>query len=189
MYLERSKGVCKMTAPQSVLRRYITRYHPRSGELLVYGGFAAGCFAAFLIYMTGNPFFIPGVILGLLSAFYYHPFLDTDSAQIGVDTRGIYIRKLGHLPWAAISAFRVRRIAVRSVERVSLQIKLSDDWQSHIQCKTDIPFTEAYSYKCWKKRKDNILEVRLEHMQERPNQIEKSILEIWQNRPVSSKEI
>ncbi len=176
-----------MTAPQSVLRRFATRFHPRSGELFVYGSFFCGALSFFLFFQTGNLVIVPFSLCCFFATFYFQPFLDTESAQIGADTSGIYVRKLGHIPWSVIEAFRVQRIAVRNVERAALQIKLKDDWQSALDCLNQISIYDRFTYKIWKKRKNNLLEVRLEHMRENTRVIEESITEIWQNSPVFSR--
>ncbi len=176
-----------MTAPQSVLRRYTAHFHPRSGELFVYGSFSCGALSLFLFFNSGNLVFLPFFSACLFMTFYFQPFLDTENAQIGADTTGIYVRKLGHIPWSTIEAFRVQRIAVRSVERASLQIKLRDNWQNHINCVNPFPAYDRFTYKIWKKKNNNIIEIRLEHMKEDTRIIENSITEIWQNRPVSQK--
>lgn len=174
----------RMTAPQSVLRRFTTRFHPRSGELFVYGSFFGGALSVFLFFQSGNLLIIPFSLSCFLMTFYFQPFLDTESPQIGADTSGIYVRKLGHIPWSVIEAFRVQRVAVRNVERACLQIKLKDGWQNAINCLNKVPVHDRYTYRIWKKNRNNIIEVRLEHMLESSLVIEASIAEIWQNSPV-----
>ncbi len=171
-----------MTSPQSVLRRFTTRFHSRNSELLVYCSFALGCFCLLIGYTSSIPSFFLISVVCFVATFYYQPFLDTETAQLGADTRGIYIRGLGHIPWFCIEAFRVQRISVRLVENAVLQVKLKDDWQEHITCKDHIPLAQRFMYRTWKKRPTSkILEVRLEHFLETPSEIDESFNEIWSN--------
>ena len=174
-----------MASPRSVLRRFATGYHSRNSELLVYGGFAVGAFLLVISYTSGYYLLLPFALMAFASTFYFQPFLDTENAQLGADSRGIYIRGLGHIPWNCVEGFRVSRTSIRSIEKASLQIKLKSDWEQRLKCKEEIPFSRNMMFKIWSKKPDNLIEVRLEHLIAASNQIEDSLTEIWKNRPIS----
>ncbi len=177
-----------MTAPQSVLRRFSIPFHPRTAELSVYGGFAAGAFSLLMLYTSGNLFFLVLAMAGLLSAYYFYPILDTKSTQLGADTRGIYIRHLGYIPWFMVKSFHVQRIAVRSVEKARLQIKLRANWRQALQMDKSIPVTNRFMYRIWKTKSEDMLDIKLEHLNDSSRKIEDAFIEIWENRPVAKKE-
>ena len=176
-----------MTSPQSVLRRFATGFHPRNSELLVYGSFALGAFLMLVSFTSGFIVFFPLGIVCLASTFYFQPFLDTKSAQLGADSRGIYIRGLGHIPWTSVEDFRIVRVAVRSVEVARLQLKLREDWRSTVSCPKYVPYQERLMFRIWRHRNENFIEVRLEHLDQSAFKIDEAITEIWQNRPTSMK--
>lgn len=172
-----------MTAPQSVLRRFSIPFHPRTGELFVYGGFAAGAFTLLMSFTTGNPFFLLVAVASLFGAYYFYPLIDTRSPQIGADTRGLYVRNLGYIPWFMVKSFHIQRIAVRSVEKASMKIHLNDRWKSFLQRDTSIPTTHKLMYRIWKTKGDDMLDINLQHLKDNSRKIESAFMEIWENRP------
>lgn len=104
-------------------RAFAVGYKPHAGDLMVYGGGALTLVGVLATVVNGTPAFLLASIVGSLSAFYFHPTIDLATPQLGADTHGIFVARVGLVPWAEVAEIRVERRALRTMRLATLILR------------------------------------------------------------------
>lgn len=152
--------------------QFATGFKKATGELFVYGALFAAGVGVVAALLQGEPGFFVVTLGGLLSAFYFYPFIDTKNAQLGADSRGLYVGGLGVLGWTSIESIEVVRIAVRTVEKAELRITFNRPVTEALLVPDDVGFLRQFMSRQWSLKGDNLLTVQLVHLRNSAETIE-----------------
>ncbi len=117
------------SAPQA----FAVGYKAHGGDLMVYGGGALTLIGVLATLINGQPGFLIASIIGSLSALYFQPTMDLKAPQLGANAAGLYVARVGFIPWAEVAEIHVERKALRTMRLATLVIA------------TTRPFAEAVS--------------------------------------------
>lgn len=104
-------------------RPFAVGYRAHTGDLMVYGGGVMTLIGVLGAVVNGTPAFLLASVVGTLSALYFHPTLDLRTPQLGADTSGIFVARIGVIPWSSIADIHVERRAVRTMHLATLIIR------------------------------------------------------------------
>ncbi|MEO1105269.1 MAG: hypothetical protein AAFW98_16310 [Pseudomonadota bacterium] len=105
--------------PQS----FAVGYRPHTGDMMVYGGGVLTLIGVLATVVQGSPIFLLASIAGSVSAFYFAPTLDLRSPQLGADAGGLFIARVGVIPWDAVREIRVEKRALRTMHLATLYLR------------------------------------------------------------------
>lgn len=155
--------------------RFATGFSSLTGELFVYGALFMAGICVLAVLLRGQPGFFAGALAGLMSAFYFYPFIDTKNAQLGADARGLYVGGLGMIGWRAIEDFQIVRTAVRTVEKAELRVRLNTPLQEALVMQDEVSWWRRLMARNWWVKGNDEVTVRLEHLRSTPDEIEAEI--------------
>ena len=120
-------------------------YRPHSGDLMVYGG-GALTFVGFLaMVVNAEPAFLIASIVGTLSALYFHPTLNLRTPQIGADVEGLYVARIGIIPWSEIAEMRVEHRALRTMRLATLIVRTARPLKQAVAKPERVPLMERFT--------------------------------------------
>lgn len=162
--------------------RFATGFKRTTGDVFVFGALFIGALAAGygLVFGIDGYFIVTAVCLA--SAWYYSPYLDTKNAQLGADSRGIYVGGLGLIDWAAIENVSLIRQAVRRVERAAVHITLNRPLDQSLLVADKAPWWANLKVRNWSFSRDGVVKVRLEQFKATSNEIEADLMPFWQKQ-------
>lgn len=102
---------------------FVVGYRPHTGDMMVYGGGVVTLVGVLATVVNAAPGFLVVSIVGSLTAFYFHPTLDLRAPQLGADTEGLYVARIGLIPWSEVAEMHVERRALRTMHLSTLVIR------------------------------------------------------------------
>ena len=103
-------------------RAFAVGYKPHGGDLMVYGGGAMTVVGVLATVVNGQPGFLLASIVGSLSALYFQPTMDLKSPQLGANRSGLYVARVGFIPWSEITEIHVEHRALRTMRLATLVV-------------------------------------------------------------------
>ncbi|GAB5377005.1 MAG: hypothetical protein AcusKO_34670 [Acuticoccus sp.] len=104
-------------------RAFAAGYRAHSGDLMVYGGGALTLIGVLATVVQGTPVFLVASLVGTLSALYFQPTIDLKTPQLGANQHGIYLARIGFIPWEEITEIRVEHRALRTMRLATLIVR------------------------------------------------------------------
>lgn len=101
-------------------KAFAVGYKPHSGDMMVYGGGALTLIGVLAAVVNGAPGFLFASVAGSLCALYFYPTLDLRMPQLGANVEGLYIARVGVIPWENISEIRVQHRTLRTMSLATL---------------------------------------------------------------------
>lgn len=174
-----------MTNPESdhsneLSDRFATGFNSSTGELFVYGALVVAAVGVAASLIRGEPGFFAASAVGIISAFYFYPFLNTKHAQLGANSRGLYVAGLGLFGWNSIEDILVVHIAVRTVEKSELRVTFNCPIEKALLVPDEVGPWRAFMARHWSVRGDGVLRVRLEHLRASSEQIDSELTRLRQ---------
>ncbi|MBJ3778296.1 hypothetical protein [Acuticoccus mangrovi] len=99
---------------------FATGYKPHAGDMMVYGGGALTLIGVLAMVVRVEPLYLLASLVGTGSAFYFSPTVDMKSPQVGGNAEGIFIARVGVIPWARVAKMRVEHRVLRSIPLATL---------------------------------------------------------------------
>lgn len=98
-------------------------YKPHQGDMMVFGGGALTIFGVVGSFVHATPLGFIASAIGTLSAVYFVPTMDVKSPQLGANQDGLFIGKVGVLPWSAVRSMHVQYRALRTMRLATLIVQ------------------------------------------------------------------
>ncbi len=146
-------------------------YGREKGNFRVYlmAFLAAVLFIAF--FASLNPVLLALAIAAGATAYYFFPLLE-NRPRLGANQYGIFVDGFGIIAWRAIEDIRLQTQAIRSIEVVELQIKLSQpvasalvtDWRQ-------LPLYRLLMKLPWKMSHENVVRIKMEPFETSPEEV------------------
>lgn len=116
--------VCAASRPDGPAGPFATGYRPHGGDMMVYGGGTLTLVGAVAAVVNAEPWFFLAGLVGALTAFHFHPTLETGRAQLGADHRGVFVDRVGLIDWSAVVDMRIERRTLRTMNLAWLVLML-----------------------------------------------------------------
>ncbi|MEM8551014.1 MAG: hypothetical protein AAGF45_01430 [Pseudomonadota bacterium] len=101
-------------------KAFAVGYKAHSGDMMVYGGGALTLIGVLAAVLNGAPSFLLASLAGSLSALYFYPTLDVRTPQLGANIEGLYVARIGVIPWSEIKQIHVHHHALRTMHLATL---------------------------------------------------------------------
>ena len=158
----RRYGVVGAQAP----RAFSAAYARNGGEALVYGGVFFLVLGVAAAVVNGEAGFLVLSLAGLASSFYFYPTVDHRAPQVAASSRGLYVDRIGTIPWPAIRRVRLRRQALRTMRLAYLTVEVDGRLEEAVIEPASPPLPLRLMTRNWR-RLPHGLEIRL-HTLDRP---------------------
>lgn len=126
-------------------RAFAVGYKPHGGDLMVYGGGAMTLVGVLATLVNGQPGFLLASLVGSLSALYFQPTMDLKSPQLGANRSGIYVARLGFIPWSEVAEIRVEHKALRTMRLATLVIGTVRPLREAVTEPDRVPFIRRFT--------------------------------------------
>ncbi|WP_420392044.1 hypothetical protein [Acuticoccus sp.] len=126
-------------------RAFATGYKVHSGDMMVYGGGAMTVVGVLASVVNGAPVFLLASVVGSLSALYFWPTIDPRRPQLGASVQGIYIARVGIIPWANVGEMRVEHHALRTMHLATLVVVPRVPLAEAVARREVLPLAERYA--------------------------------------------
>ena len=126
-------------------RAFATGYRAHTGDMMVYGGGVLTLIGVLATVVNGNPLALGASFVGSLSALYFWPTLDTRRAQLGASRQGVFVARIGIIPWSAVHELRVERRALRTMRLATLHITTDRPPLEAVSAADVVPLSERFT--------------------------------------------
>jgi len=104
-------------------RSFLVGYRAHNGDMMVFGGIMMIFVGILATVVRTSPGFLVASVVGALSAFYFRPTLDLKTPQLGASRNGLYIARVGIIPWEEVAEIRVVHRALRTLRLATLVVR------------------------------------------------------------------
>lgn len=126
-------------------RAFATGYKRHSGDMMVYGGGVLTLIGVIVSVLNGHPGPLLASLVGSASAYFYHPTLDTQRAQLGANDDGLFVARVGFIPWSAVRDVRVERRALRTLHLAHLTVLTEGPVGEAVSVPDVVPVAERFT--------------------------------------------
>lgn len=155
--------------PQAISAAYVRN----SGDVLVYGGFFLIVLGVLAAWVNGEAAFLLLSVAGLASSFYFYPTSDHEAPQLAASSRGLYVDRIGTIPWQAIREVRLRRQALRTMRLAYLTVVV-DGALGDVTEAPDLALPFRLMTRNWRRTREG-LEIRLHTLDQPAERIHATI--------------
>jgi len=99
-------------------------FEPASGDLLVYGMAAFGIALLIIGLGSGRSLLAMAAMGPLALSFWNYPLIDKSAPQLATRADGLFVERLGLIPWAEIADLELKQTAVRNMLLARLVVTL-----------------------------------------------------------------
>lgn len=146
-----------------------------SGESLVYGSLILGVIFLAVSFAAGMPLMSLAAVVPLCIAFWHYPMIEKKQPQLGANTDGLFVERIGFIDWAAIRSIDLKRSSVRSIELVTLNVLLTRPLNAAIAKKQTYPVWKRLMMRNWttttREHGRDLLAIQLHTLTRDPDQI------------------
>ncbi|MEM8665052.1 MAG: hypothetical protein AAGF49_13150 [Pseudomonadota bacterium] len=123
-------------------RSFAVGYRPHTGDMMVYGGGVLTLVGVLATVVQGSPVFLLASIAGSLSALYFYPTLDLRAPQLGADVHGLFIARVGVIPWEAVQEIQVQRRTLRTMALATLIVRTDGPVREAVAVADTVPLAK-----------------------------------------------
>ncbi|MEP0707005.1 hypothetical protein [Parvibaculum sp.] len=151
------------------------QYSKEKGESIVYSGvLAAGALVLFGV-PRAPVLAILAALAALAVAMYHWPYVTRERKALSVTPAGIYLDRLGLLPWNAISDVQIVNRYVRMIRNAELRISLRRPLETAVENAPVTGIVRRYMYRCWTKLSPQEIAVKLSTLDAKPEAVEAAV--------------
>lgn len=155
-------------------RAFAAGYARNGGDALVYGGVFLIILGVIAAVINGEAGFLVLSLAGLAGSFYFYPTADHKAPQLAASSRGLYVDRIGTLPWRAIRRVRLRRQALRTMRLAYLTVEIDGPLEKAVIEAVELPLPFRLMTRNWRRLRDG-LEIRLHTLDRPPEEIHAAI--------------
>ncbi|MEM9222012.1 MAG: hypothetical protein AAGB11_06370 [Pseudomonadota bacterium] len=126
-------------------KAFAVGYRPHTGDMMVYGGGALTLVGVLATVVQGSPVFLLASLAGSVSALYFQPTLDVHAPQLGADAKGLFIARVGIIPWDHVAELRVERRALRTMHLSTLVVRTIGPVYEAVSAPDTLPLLRRFS--------------------------------------------
>lgn len=126
-------------------RAFATGYRAHSGDMMVYGGGVVTLVGVIATFVNGNPAFLVASLAGSLSSLYFWPTVDVRQPQLGANSDGIYVARIGVIGWPSVETMVVQRRALRTMNLATLFVTLNRPLSDALLVPEEVPLSMRYT--------------------------------------------
>lgn len=153
-------------------RAFAVGYRAHSGDLMVYGGGALTLIGVLATVVQGTPVYLLASIVGTLSALYFQPTIDLKTPQLGANQQGLYLARIGFMPWEEIAEIRVERRALRTMNLATLIVRTAHPLAQSVTEPDRVPFLARFTSRNARVSRDGTIRAPLHPLAMNPDVIE-----------------
>ena len=163
-----------------IMSGYRIGYAKGKGEFRVYICLVLSAVFFTVWYFSGSEIVLVLALFFGGAGYYFYPLIESGKMRLGAGEHGIFIEGLGIIPWRAIVSITNSMYSIRTIEVNELTIKLAGplpkmlvaDWRS-------LPRYRLLMKLPWSMGRDNIVRVKLEPLDGRPDEIVDALNRNW----------